>query len=179
MPVAGYARRVLVRRETPADVTAVRAVVAAAFLEEPGVEPVEVRLLDRLRECADWLPPLSLVAVTAEGEIAGHVVCTRGWIGDAEVVGLGPLAVRPDLQRRGVGSALVHAVLAAAEALDVPAVALLGSTVYYARFGFVPGSAVGVESPEPAWGDHFQVRPLVPDAPRGAFRYAAPFRDLE
>lgn len=169
----------LVRRETPANVPAVRALVAAAFEEEPGVEPVEVRLLDKLRESPDWLPALSLVAVTAEGAVAGHVVCTRGWVGDVEVAGLGPLAVRTDLQRRGVGSALVHAVVAAAEALGVPAVALLGSPDYYGRFGFVPGSRVGVGSPEPAWGDHFQVRLLVADAPRGAFRYAAPFRDLE
>ena len=169
----------LVRRETPADVPAVRALVAAAFEEEPGVEPVEVRLLDRLRECADWLPALSLVAVTPEGAVAGHVVCSRGWVGDAEVVGLGPLAVRPDLQRGGIGSALVHAVVAAAEALDMPAVALLGSPDYYGRFGFVPGSHVGVGSPEPAWADHFQVRLLVADPPRGTFRYAAPFRDLE
>lgn len=166
----------LIRRETAADVVEVRAVVDAAFRDGDD-EPVEVRLLDLLRDGDDWLPRLSLVAEAADGAVAGHVVCTRAWVGEVEVVGLGPIAVRPDLQGGGVGRALVHAVVAAAEALDVPAVGLLGSTAYYPRFGFVPGSSVGVVSPEPAWGDHFQVR-LLGGRPEGAFRYAAPFREI-
>ena len=171
----------LIRRETPADVTDVRAVVRAAFdREQSSSEPVEVRLLDRLRASREWMPALSLVAESPAGLVEGHVVCTRAWIDDVEVVGLGPLAVRPDSQRDGVGSALMHAVLAAAEALETPAVVLLGSPAYYSRFGFRPGRVAGVEPPEPAWGDHFQVRLNVPSAgaPRGRFRYAAPFADL-
>jgi hypothetical protein len=39
-------------------------------------------------------------------------------------------------QRRGVGGALMHRVLAAADALDVPAVVVLGDPGYYRRFGF-------------------------------------------
>ena len=171
----------LIRRENPADVTDVRAVVGAAFDDAQSPrEPVEVRLLDRLRASGDWIPALSLVAESPSGLVEGHVVCTRAWIGDVEVVGLGPLAVRPDSQGAGVGSALMHAVLAAAEALETPAVALLGSPAYYSRFGFRPGRLAGVEAPEPAWGDHFQVRLYVPPAgaPRGRFRYAAPFADM-
>jgi len=172
---------VLIRRETPADVPEVRAVVGAAFdVPQSSAEPAEVQLLDRLRTSPEWIPALSLVAESPAGRVEGHVVCTRAWIADVEVVGLGPLAVRPDRQRSGVGSALMHAVLAAAEALGTPAVALLGSTAYYSRFGFRPGRVVGVEAPEPGWGDHFQVRLYVPSAsaPRGLFRYAAPFADL-
>jgi putative acetyltransferase len=51
------------------------------------------------------------VAVTPAGEVTGHVLCTRAHVGPDPVLGLGPLAVRPDHQRHGVGSALVHAVL--------------------------------------------------------------------
>ena len=50
----------------------------------------------------------------------------------------GPLSVRPDRQRRGVGSALMHAVLGAADALGEPLVALLGSTAYYLVHDHVP-----------------------------------------
>ena len=172
----------LIRRERPTDVGVVREIVDAAFRSADTVgEPIEVTLLDLLRASGDWLPPLSLVAEDSSGAVVGHVVCSRGWIAETEVVGLGPIAVRPDQQGCGVGSALMHAVVAAAEALDVAAVVLLGSTEYYPRFGFVPGSSVGVESPEARWGDHFQLRLLTAsaDAPRGAFRYAQPFRDIE
>ena len=54
----------------------------------------------------------------------------------------------------------MHAVLGAAEALDAPLVALLGNPGFYRRFGFVPSTDVGIEAPDPAWGVHFQVRPL-------------------
>jgi putative acetyltransferase len=171
----------LIRRETDADVAQVHAVVAAAFRQpESLAAPYEVRLLEALRAGPDWLPALSLVAEGPAGDVVGHVVCSRAWVGDAQVVGLGPLAVRPDEQGRGVGSALMHAVVGAAEALEIPVVALLGSTTYYARFGFRPVRRLGIEPPEPAWGDHFQARLLVPPsaAPRGPFRYAAAFTGI-
>ena len=167
----------LVRRERPADVPAVRAVVAAAFAGDEGVVPVEVELLDRLRDDDGWLPAFSLVAEDA-GEVVGHVVATRGHVGDRPALGVGPVAVRPDHQGRGVGSALMHALLAAAEARDEALVALLGAPGFYGRFGFRPAAGHGVAAPEASWGDHFQVRVLSADAPRGTFCYAAPFAEL-
>lgn len=141
---------------------------------------MEVRLLDALRSCQEWLPRLSLVAAGAGGAVVGHVVCSRAWVQDLPVVALGPLAVRPEHQRQGVGTALMSAVLGAADALDEPLVALLGHADYYPRFGFRPGDALGVLPPEPRWGAHFQVRPLTgwSSSMVGEFRYAPPFRDL-
>lgn len=163
----------LIRRESGRDVPAIRAVTAAAFAPRAA----EAALVDGLRASQAWLPPLSLVAVTETGEIAGHVVCTRGHAGDVPALGLGPLSVRPDQQRRGVGSALMHAVLAAADALGEPFVALLGSPAYYARFGFATSTGYGIKPPDPAWGAHFQVRTLSAYRPGtgGTFRYAEPF----
>ena len=103
------------------------------------------------------------------------MVCTRGFVDAAPVVGLGPISVRPDRQGRGVGHALMHAVLGAAEAAGEPLVALLGAR-FYRRFGFVPAAQVGIASPDPAWGEHCQVRTLGPPI-TGTFRYAAPFAD--
>ena len=170
---------VIVRREHPGDVDVSRAVQVAAFASTPGEEPVEARLLDELRTDDGWIPTLSLVA-EVDGEVVGHVVCTRAHVADVPVVGLGPIGVRPDQQRAGVGLALVHAVLGAAEALGEPIVGLLGSPGYYGRFGFVASSEVGIEPPDPDWGEHFQVRRFVPlaDVPHGVFRYAAPFDRL-
>lgn len=167
----------LVRREVPADEAAVRAVHAAAFRRDADApEPMEARLVDALRTSGDWIPALSWVADLG-GAVVGHVVCTRGRVGDIAAVGLGPLGVLPDAQARGVGSALVHAVIGAADALDEPFVALLGAPGYYGRFGFVRSTLLGIEPPEPAWGEHFQVRPLHAFDPsvRGTFAYAAPF----
>ncbi|MER6694997.1 GNAT family N-acetyltransferase [Streptomyces minutiscleroticus] len=170
----------LIRRESPEDVPAVRAVTAAAFAKPDTPVPVEVTLLDALRVCADWLPALSLVAVDEREEVVGHVVCTRARIGTAPVLGLGPLSVHPDHQRRGVGLALMHSVLGAADALGEPLVALLGSPAYYGRYGFRPSTEYGVTAPDPAWGTYFQVRTLTAYEPalKGAFAYAGPFDDV-
>ena len=169
----------LVRRELAADVAAVRAVVAAAFpVPDGAVEPVEAGLLDALRDDPGWLPAFSLVAVDRGGEVVGHGVATRGDVDGHSVLGLGPIAVRPDRQGHGVGTALVHALLAAAEACDEVLVALLGEPGFYGRFGFRPADELGVASPDPTWGGYFQVRAFTDDAPRGTFRYAAPFAEL-
>ena len=85
------------------------------------------------------------------------------------------------MQRAGIGSALVHATIGAADASSEPLIALLGDPGYYSRFGFVPSSELGVEAPDDAWGAHFQALPLsawTAEA-HGAFRFAAPFDDLD
>lgn len=171
---------VLIRREAPADIPAVRAVTAAAFAKQGTPIPAEVVLLDELHDCEGWLPELSLVAVNERDEVVGHVICTRGHVDTAPVLGLGPLSVCPDQQDRGVGLALVHAVLGAADALGEPLVALLGSPAYYGRYGFRPSTEYGITAPDPDYGEYFQVRTLSAYAPtlRGTFAYATPFDRL-
>jgi putative acetyltransferase len=169
---------VLIRREGPGDAEVIYAVTAAAFdrAGENGV-PAEAPLVDALRASGAWIPELWLVAVDPVADVVGHVVCSRGWVEDAPVLALGPLSVRPDRQRSGVGSALMHAVLGAADALGEPLVALLGSTAYYPRFGFRLGSEYGITPKEPRWVPHFQVRTLTAYRPgvRGSFAYPEPF----
>ncbi|MFG3558925.1 GNAT family N-acetyltransferase [Micromonospora sp. NPDC047557] len=202
----------LIRRETPADVDAIRAVHAAAFakttddgpsveaapvdtpqveapqVEAPQVEvmhveatPVEATLVDALRADEGWLPAYSLVATDSDGLVVGHVVATRARVaGQPVALGLGPLGVLPGWQRRGVGTALMHAVLGAADARDEPLVVLLGHPEYYPRFGFRPAVELGVTPPQP-WGPrYFMARPLNAwrESIRGEFRYARPFDDL-
>lgn len=176
----------LVRRELPDDVDAIRAVTAAAFRTaahsappvEPGGDPGEATLVSWLRADPGWVPELSLVAVV-DGAVVGHVVCTRAHVDDGPVLGLGPVSVLPDHQGSGVGSALMHAVLGAADALGESLVGLLGDPAYYARFGFAPASSVGVLAPDAAWGEYFQVRTLTAyRGETGDFRYAGPFGRL-
>lgn len=167
----------LIRRETAADVEVVEAVTTAAFSTEAAAPPVEARLLGELRRCGSWLPQLSLVAVSDTGELVGHVVCTRARIGSAPALGLGPLSVRPDVQRSGLGSALMHAVLGAADAMGEAVVVLLGDPAHYRRFGFLPAAEYGITPPLEAWTPHFQARTLDTWTPalRGRFAYAEPF----
>lgn len=164
----------LIRREHAADVTAIDEVHRAAF-----ATGVEAGLVAALRASAEWLPPLSLVA-ELDRRVVGHVVCTRAHVSDRPALGLGPLGVLPAHQKSGVGSALMHAVLAAADALDEPVVVLLGHTDYYPRFGFAPARRYGIEPPAAEWGDAFQARALSAhdDSLRGPFAYAPPFSDL-
>ena len=176
----------LVRRESPEDVDAIRSVTAAAFRDALHAappsgadgDPGEAALVSRLRADPGWLPRFSLVAVDGD-EVVGHVVATRAWVDDAPALGLGPLSVVPHRQRSGIGSALVHALLGAAEARDETTVGLLGDPAYYARFGFVPSRQDGITAPDPTWGDFFQSRRLRTDnLPTGTFRYATPFDEL-
>jgi putative acetyltransferase len=110
------------------------------------------------------------------------VCCTRATLlpSGLPVLGLGPLGVREQHKRHGVGTALMHAVLAAADALDEPLVVLLGHPDYYPRFGFRPAADLGIEPEVPEWAPAFQARMLTRYRPdlTGRFRYAEPFNDL-
>jgi putative acetyltransferase len=171
----------LVRRFVAADRDAVRAVHAEAFRrkDEPDRLPPEVGLFDALIDRGDVLDALSFVALR-DGTPVGHVMCSRATIGTHAVVALGPIGVLPAHQRQGVGLAMMHAVLGAADALDIALIVLLGSTSYYSRYGFRPAMALGIEPPNPGWGDHFQVRTLTAYDPSitGPFRYAPPFDNV-
>ncbi len=167
---------VLVRREQPPDVPAVRAVHSAAFRRGAAVE---APLADALRDGGHVLPPLTLVA-EVDGAVVGSVVTSTGTVAAREVPALGPVGVLPAHQGRGVGGALLHAVLGAADALGAPCVLLLGDPGLYGRYGFAPAAASGVQAPDPSWGAYFQLRRLSAwDARvRGPFRYAPPFDGL-
>jgi putative acetyltransferase len=171
----------LIRREELSDIPAISVVHREAFGGGPdrgtGSEPPEARLVNELRAGRDWLGRLSLVAVV-DDEVVGHVCCTRGWLdGVVPALGLGPLGVRPDLQRRGLGQALMHATLGAATALDEPLVCLLGDPGYYRRFGFAPASQLGIRAPDESWGDSFQARALLGQGTvsQGRFSYPEAF----
>lgn len=169
----------IIRRETDADRTAVHALHTAAFANAPHASGGEADLVDALRGTKDWEPHYSLVA-EIDGEPAGHVVSSYGRIDGERVLGLGPIGVAPDLHRRGIGSALVHAAVAAADARDEPAILLLGDPAFYGRFGFVPATDHGVEPERPEWDYFFQIRTLTAWRPElsGRFTYAPAFAEF-
>ena len=135
-----------IRDVMPAEQPAAEEVVSAAFGERPDGRVVQMmRALQ-----ASGAARASLVAVV-DDELVGHVGLSRGWV-DArreavEVLVLSPLSVRPDLQGRGVGTALVRAALETAESRGAPTVFLEGSPDYYGCRGFGSASALGFDRP--------------------------------
>jgi len=135
---------VTVRAEAPADRGAVHRLVADAFGGEKVAE-----LLEAMRESPAWLD-LSFVAEQGS-DVVGHVAFSRAWLDMPErlleVLVLSPLAVRPDRQRSGIGSALVRRALELLQDRDEPLVFLEGDPGYYPRLGFVPAGDLGVTPP--------------------------------
>lgn len=171
-----------VRPEEPADAAAVQQVIAAAFPAVDGIV-VEVGLNDELRRDPAWIDGLSLVAVR-DGRVIGQVTSSYGTLTDGaggtrRLVGIGPVAVRPEDQGGGVGRALLTAVIDRARAAGEAALVLLGDPAFYGRFGFRPAAEIGVAAPDPGWGEHFQALVLGTDRSlAGRFAYAAPFGRL-
>lgn len=170
----------IIRRETPADTAPTEALHDAAFgVPEGRRESLERELLRGLRSDGSVIDGLTFVA-ELDGEVVGHVVCSRGTLAGAPSVGLGPIAVRPQLQRQGIGAALVMAVVASAEQAAEPAIVLLGDPEYYGFFGFRPAAGLGICSPGPWSDEYFQALTLRAWRPEmaGPFAYAPAFDRL-
>ncbi|MGW2599098.1 GNAT family N-acetyltransferase [Streptomyces klenkii] len=162
----------ITRAETGADIPAVREIVLAAF----GT-PLEAGLVDALRNDPAWIDGLSVVSTGEDGKPVGHALLTRCRIGDTPALCLAPVAVLPEYQGSGAGSAAIRAALAAAADLGERFVTVLGHPAYYPRFGFGRASAYGiglaVDVPDEAMMAMSldETHPL----PSGTVRYAAPF----
>lgn len=132
---------ITIRQEQPEDVAAIHAVNEQAF-----GRAAEAELVDRLR--ANGKAMLSLVAVQ-DGEIVGHILFSPVTIessgGMFAASGLAPLAVRPEVQKQGIGSQLIKRGLEQCRAAGLTGVVVVGHPEYYPRFGFVPASRYGIK----------------------------------
>lgn len=148
-----------IRAESPGDFTAIARVVEAAF-----GQPDEARLVEALRATEGYIPALALVA-EAGGEVVGHTMFThvnlRGDDANRRILALAPVAVRPDVQRSGIGKMLVREGLRIAGDMGEPLVVVLGHPAYYPKFGFSSARAIGVVPPSEAMSDSaFMALPL-------------------
>ena len=128
---------VIIRPAAEDDRAAIRAVHESAFETS-----LEAAIAEALHDSGD--ERISLVALVA-GAVVGHVVLSAGLVEDTVVLCLGPIGVRPEMQRAGVGTALMQAAIAAASEADAGLVVLLGHPWYYPRFGFEPAYPLGLE----------------------------------
>lgn len=132
----------------------------------------EVRIVNDVRRLGAAITDLELVA-TVDNTVIGHVLTSRAHLHGRSVAAVAPLAVHPDWQGRGVGSALMTELIGRADRQGWPVLALLGNPAYYGRFGFEPAKPLGIVYP-PVDGPAFQVRCLTTYDPtwRGTFTYA-------
>jgi putative acetyltransferase len=97
---------------------------------------------------------LALVAELAN-RVVGHVMISYASLEEGglrrPIAQLSPLAVAPEFQRQGIGSALVREVTSRARERGEPMVVLQGSPTFYGRLGFEPAGPLGVRMTLPAW----------------------------
>jgi putative acetyltransferase len=140
-----------VRLETPDDLDAIRRIHIDAFRRR-----AEAALIDALRKQGQIV--ISLVAEVGN-ELAGNVVLTSvtvmPTVPGLKMLGLGPTAVSPSHQRKGIGSMLIRRAILEAWADGWQALVMLGTPEYYTRFGFASASRFGLrcefDAPEEAF----------------------------
>lgn len=162
----------LIRPESLDDVDAIHVLTVEAFAPMWFSDGSEAPIIRRLREDGDLT--LSLVATDDAGAIVGHVAFSPvtvdgshdGWFG------LGPVSVRADVQRQGIGRALIEHGLAALEGGGAYGCALIGDPAIYGRLGFVSDGALSYRDVDPAI---VQYRVFQGEPPRGELRFAPAF----
>lgn len=152
-----------IREELPEDADSIREVNERAF-----GQPQEARLVDALRRsCPDLL---SLVALK-DGAILGHILFTPVLVeGPAETFSgraLGPMAVIPQHQKRGLGTALVQAGIQRLKAIGFSFIIVVGHPAYYPRFGFKPAREQGILCPWDVPDEAFMILTLRPSEVKG------------
>lgn len=130
-----------IRFERPADVVAISELTTSAFKDTAHGSGTEALIIERLR--AAKVLTVSLVAFD-DDEIVGHVACSPVTVDRAQGnwYGLGPVSVRPEQQRLGIGQALIRTALDHLRTLGADGCVLLGEPAYYQRFGFESHAAL-------------------------------------
>jgi putative acetyltransferase len=138
----------IVRPETTSDHAAIRDLLIAAFADHPFSQQTEHLIVEALR--ADSALTVSLVA-EVDGKVVGHIAFSSVTIGGKDFgwLGLGPVAVLPSYQRRGIGQTLVIEGLKTIRNLGAQGCFLVGPPAFYQRFGFQHHPAVHMEGVPP------------------------------
>ncbi|WP_425918475.1 GNAT family N-acetyltransferase [Acinetobacter sp. TSRC1-2] len=164
----------LIRSENPADHAVISQVIEQAFQKQPYSSHNEQFMVTALRK-ANALT-ISLVAVLNQ-HIVGHIAISpvqissgvQGWYG------LGPVAVLPEWQLQGIGSALIQSALVELRTHAAKGCVVLGDPDFYAQFGF---KAVPELILEHVPAQYFQALSFDGDMPQGQVSYHAAFSAL-
>lgn len=199
-----------IRPETPADFYAVENLTREAFwnVYRPGCS--EHYVLHCYRNEPTFIPELSLVlegyvpncttvsskdsscSETPRKEILAHVMFAWSEIlidpseGSTEeprhlpMMTFGPISVRPDMQRKGLGKMLLDYAIERARQMGAGCIAICGNILFYSKCGFVAATSKGIRYADDPDSDapYFLIRELTPgflEGIRGSYRDPAPY----
>jgi putative acetyltransferase len=168
------ATAITIRDERADDGHQIDEILTAAFAKHPHSNQTEHILVRKLR--ADHALTLSLVA-EVDGKVTAHIAFSpvqidgvdHGWHG------LGPVAVLPDLHRRGIGCALINAGLQRLRNMGSNGCVLLGEPEFYRRFGFQTDARLRLDGVPP---EFFLILPFQDAVPVGRIDYHPAFFEL-
>jgi putative acetyltransferase len=154
-----------IRKERPGDIHGIRQINLKAFETE-----TEANLVDTLRRSG--IPYISLVSEDEEdNELKGHIFFTpvelEGDRSGLQIMGLGPMAVDPKFQNKGIGSLLVKAGIERCRSSGYDVIVVLGHPNYYPRFGFEPSVKYDIKSEYEVPDEVFMVLELKDKALKG------------
>lgn len=106
--------------------------------------------------------------------MVGHVAFSPVFIDDqtGDWYGLGPVSVRPERQRRGIGRQLIAQGLEELKNSGAAGCVVFGEPAYYGRFGFVSDPELWFASAPPGYFRRLAFRDT---SPKGEVRYHAAF----
>ncbi|HAX50133.1 MAG TPA: N-acetyltransferase [Ignavibacteria bacterium] len=160
-----WVKELYVRGEKAADYDTISEINRLAFGREE-----EANLVNAIRKTKSYEFGFSLVAVK-EDIILGHVLFSRGFITHRgrrfKCLILGPIAVHPEHQRKGIGKALVNEGLERAKEVGFGAVIVVGDPAYYSAFGFKPAGGMRLRTTLGIPDENFMAKEISRNALRG------------
>lgn len=166
----------LIRQETPKDFAEVEELIENSFANAEHSDGNEHKLVAALRKSTAFVPELSIVAESS-GRLVGYILFTEAQVDGQTVLALAPLAVAPDAQKQGIGSALMRVGHQIAKELGYSYSIVLGSEQYYPRLGYLPAEQFSIVAPFEVPKENFMALCLQDRAVaiKGVVQYAAEF----
>ena len=156
------------RLEQLSDYRETENVVREAFWNHfsPGCD--EHYLLHIMRDSPAFVPELNVVAVV-DDKIVGNIVYAKSIIradngNEYEVLSLGPIAVLPEYQSKGIGGRMIEYTRQLAREMGFRAILLCGDPDYYLRQGFVPAETLGIRTGDNMYATALHVSELYEGA---------------
>jgi putative acetyltransferase len=157
----------VIRPENENDFGEIYDLVEVAFQTAKVSNGKEQDFVNQLRDSANYLPELALVA-EEDGKLIGHIMLKKTFIASEdnrhEALLLAPISVKLEHRNQGIGAALVNRSFELAKAMGHQVVLLVGDPAYYRRFGFRSAAAFGIKHSHDIPDEYVMACELAPGA---------------